>query len=395
MKVAAAAIVDSRNLFHQAGDAIGARVRPTVPGVKAALAEYGFDVRQVHIGLALARPADQAVLARQHAENEAYRGQVELDGGDVLLGELHRKDGGQVEEKMVDGACCVRITRYVDEIRSGSSQVDAVVVLSKDIDLTPAVDYAVEMKVPITVAALDVVQHRKHPFALLGPRAYHLITGGDPSLTGHEYRELVVCALADGKALTWTVRGPRDRPRLQHQCGIIGVAASGVTLPGPGQEVLLHPVDVTWDDRVLGSFPLLVCGPQPASTRAWSSAVVRRRTAPMSIEVELKTGAKKRKHFPLGGVVPGDKVAVQHETGRVIGRLVDGAPDRTFDPDRPRPVRIISALPRGGALAVDDQGRRGLLNTDQKLIAGQHVPALLIDSNQRGLVWSAIGSPLP
>ena len=80
MTVCAAAIVDSRNIFHQAGDATGERRRPTVAGVQTALARYGFDVSAVHVGLALARPSDQPSLARQHADNEAYRQQIVAAG---------------------------------------------------------------------------------------------------------------------------------------------------------------------------------------------------------------------------------------------------------------------------------------------------------------------------
>lgn len=86
--VRAAAIVDSRNIFHQAGDATGIRARPTVAGVRAALARYGFDVAAVHVGLALARPGDQRDLAQQHADNETYRQQIETAGGAVLLEHL-------------------------------------------------------------------------------------------------------------------------------------------------------------------------------------------------------------------------------------------------------------------------------------------------------------------
>lgn len=114
----------------------------------------------------------------------------------------------------------------------------------------------------------------------------------------------------------------------------------------------------------------------------------------MSVEVELADGSRRREQFALGGVVPGDKVLQHRASGRLIGRVVAGAPPRSFDPDRPRPVRIISALPRGGALAVDEAGRRGLLTTDQKLLAGQRVPVTQVDVKPRGPVWSALGTPL-
>lgn len=389
-----AAIVDSRNIFHQAGDATGVRARPTVPGVRAAPAHYGFDVLAVHVGLALARPRDRQDLARYHAANDTYRGQILSAGGDVLLGELHRKPSGVVEEKMVDCSCCVRITRYVDEIANKRTPIEAIVVLSKDIDLRPAVDYAVEVQVPIIVAAHDVVQHRGHPFVLLGPHAYAELTERSTLVSGHELRELLVCALYDGKPIPWTVGGSRQLPTLSHTSGIMAVPGPGVSLPSQGAMVSLCPTDTIWVERILGSFPLLVCGPAPNRSRAWLTATVRRRTAPMTLEVEYPNGDLRRMPFPMGGVVPGETVLVHAATGRVLGRLLNGQA-RTFDPDVPQPLRVVSSLPRGGAIVADSTGTRGLLTTDQAVKAGERIPAVQIDLHPRGPVWAAIGTPLP
>jgi hypothetical protein len=393
MTALAAAIVDSRNIFHQAGDATGIRARPTVVGVRRALAPYGFDVTAVHVGLALARASDQQVLAQYHADNEAYRVQVEATGGDVLLGELHRKPTGVVEEKMVDCACCVRITRYVDQIAQNRTDIEAIVVLSKDIDLRPAVDYAIEMNVPIVVAAHDVVQHRGHPFALLGPHSYAEITEVPPSANGHEMRELLACALHDRSPVLWTVGGTRSLPILVHSSGLLALPGPGVTLPAPGDDVSLYPVDATWDDRVLGSFPLLVCSTAPTPIRCWSAATVRRRTAPMTLEIEHANGRLQRAQFPLGGVTPGETVLVHVATDRILGRLLTDH-HRCFNPDEPQVLRVVSPLPKGGAIATDTAGNRGLLTTTQTLSPGQRIPGMQIDLKPRGPVWAAIGTPL-
>lgn len=391
----AAAIVDSRNMYHQAGDAIGRRGCPTVPGVRAALARYGFDVAAVHVGLALARPSDRDELAKDHAKNEAYRQSVVAAGGDVLLGELHRKSAGKVEEKMVDSACCVRIARYVEEIAYRPAHIESIVVLSKDIDLAPAVDYAVEMQVPIVVGALDVVQHRSHPYVLLGPYTYAEMTEAPDMSTGHELRELLVCALHDGGALEWTVGGPSSQPRLTHKCGLQAVPAPGTKLPSRGSKVSLHPVGVMWDDNLHRSFPLLVCADKPQSSVSWRAATVIRRTAPMSILIQFKDDQSfERAQFPLGGVVPGETVLVDAGSGRVLGRL--GQCSRKFDPDKPQVVRVVAPLPNGGALAADESGLRGVLTTRQKLASGQRVPTVQIDlRGGRKPVWAAIGTALP
>lgn len=391
MTVVAAAIVDSRNLYHQSGDAVGLRARPSVTGVREALRHYGLDAAAVHVGLALARPRDRQVLAQQHATNETYRQRVLSEGGDVLLGELHSKASGSVEEKMVDSACCVRITRYVDEIAAGTSAVEAIAVLSKDIDLTPAVDYAVAMNVPITVAALDVVQHRGHPYALLGPTAYASMAGAAELATGHEYRELLVCALHDSKPLAWTVRGTSNAPWLQHASGIRGMVAPGVPVPPVGHTVQLLPIDVTWEERLLGSFPLLLCSRSRPAAPTWVAATVRRRTAPLSVEFDRRDGPRGRAQYAMGGLVPGEVVLVHAASGRVLGRLLTDI-DRKFDPDRPQLVRVVTSLPRGGGVVVDDAGQRGLLNTQQRLKAGHRIPAIQVDLKAKGPVWAAIGT---
>lgn len=391
MSVVAAAIVDSRNMFHQAGEAIGVRRCPTVPGVRGALGRYGLQVAAVHVGLALARPSDVQVLARQHADNDAYRQQVLADGGDVLQGELHRKPSGSVEEKMVDSACCVRITRYVDEIVYKRTNVQTIVVLSKDIDLQPAVEYAASMNVPIVVAALDVVQHRPYPYLLLGPSAFAEMTQSPLGPTGHEMRDLCAQALQDGKPLQWVVRGLASDPVLVHGSGLRGKPVPGTSLPRAGQSVSLYPVDLDW---VRGSAPLLICSATKPQGGVWDSVTVRRRRAPMNIEVTLDGGGRARAHYPLGGVAPGDRVLIHQASGRAIGRDPAAGQTRSFDPDTPVVVRVVSSLPNGGALAADASRRRGILNTSQKLSPGQRVPAVQVDVNRRGPVWAAIGTPL-
>ncbi|MBN6036030.1 hypothetical protein [Amycolatopsis sp. 195334CR] len=391
-----AVVVDSRNVYHQSGDAIGLRALPTVPGIRAALVPYGFDVAAVHVGLALARPRDRVSLARFHADNDAYRKSVITDGGDPLLGELHVKAAGRPEEKMVDCACCVRITRYVEEIAAGKSAVEGIVVLSKDIDLTPAVNYAMERKVPITVAAVDVVQHRGHPYALLSPAAYATMSGDARLTTGHEYRQLLACALFDGKAVNWTVGGSRSHPRLEHHSGIVGIPESSTALPGRGQVASLYPVDIAWEERVLGSFPALICGNAPQTQPTWSTAIVVKRSGPLAIEIDHGGGAHKRVPFMLGGVRPGDTVVVHRGADgvdRVVGQLLKG--NATFDPDVVEPLRVTSPLPRGGALVAAGSGVRGLLTTNQSLVAGQRVPGIQVDLKPKGPVWAAVGTPLP
>lgn len=392
MTVKAAVIVDSRNVFHQTGDAIGTRVRPTVSGVVAAFRRYDVDVQAVHVGLAVARLADRQVLASYHATNEAYRQQVLSDGGFVLSGELHRKSDGSVQEKMVDGACNVRIARYVDEIAWGRSPIESIIVLSQDIDLKPATDYAVEVGVPVWVAALDVVHHRSHPYLLLGPHSYSEIAGLTVGASGFELRDLLVVALMDGKPLSWTVTGNARAPVLIHQCGLAAVPARGVAMPGIGAQVNLHPVDIEWRPNILGSFPLLVCSDKAPTTPTWRTATVVRRAGPLTLEISDGNTAS-RAGFPLGGVIPGDTVLVHTASQKILGRVQ--GPPHSFDPNLPRAIRVRSNLPKGGALGIDPvSGKSGLLITQQQLATGQSVPAVQVGLTAKGPVWTAVGTPL-
>lgn len=394
MSILAAAVVDSRNAYHQMGDVCGLRLRPTVAGVKAAMSRYGLNLSMVHVGLAVARKTDETALAVQHAENNSYRAAImSAPGGDVLLGELHRKKSGKVEEKMVDGACNVRIARYVDEIRYGRTNVTRVIVFSKDIDLKPGCDYAMSEGVPITVAAVDVVQHRQHPYLLLGPHAWSEMAGDSRLKSGHELRELLVCGLYDGRPLQWTVDRSHRKPQLVHSTGLRAVPAPGMPTMAHDSVVSLYPIDVTWDEEILGSFPLLVCNRSPAPSPSWELCKVLRRTAPLTIAVETATGRCIRAPFPMGGVVTGETVLLHMATERVLGRLA-GGPPRTFDPDTPTVARILTALPTGGALAASSAGQRGLVATRQVVATGDLLPVVQIGENHRGPVWAAIGSPI-
>jgi hypothetical protein len=355
------------------------------------MARYGFDVREIHVGLAVARSRDRQALARQHALNDAYRQQVLADGGKVLLGELHQKSSGPVQEKMVDSACCVRITRYVDEIAHGRSRVEAILVLSKDIDLQPAIDYAVESRVPIFVVAQDVVQHRPHPYLLVGPSAYAEITSSSRGPSGHELREELATMLFTGGPSVWTVKKAGASFLLEHASGLRGRMATGVPYPNSRGTVTLHPVDVEFS---AGAFPRLVCDHRPSRRPMWSTAVVLGRAAPMGLKVKVAGGAVQRPHYPQGGVVPGDTVLLHTATGRVLGRIAQLCASRQFDPDAVSIVRVISALPRGGALVADGSGRRGLLNTDQKVGPGQRLAVAQIGLTRKGPVWVATSSPL-
>ena len=122
------------------------------------------------------------------------------------------------------------------------------------------------MQVPVIVAAEDVVQHRGNPFLLLSPFAYAEITGSPVLASGHEVRDRLVQALIDGQPIPWTVTRVRSRLVLTHASGLTAVLEPGRQRPSPSEtESSLYPADVTWDQKVLGTFPAPRLPGRPAS----------------------------------------------------------------------------------------------------------------------------------
>lgn len=272
----AVAIVDARNLFHQSESVLGFGVYPSVDGVIRGLELYGFDVREVHVGVALARDQDREALSYSHAINAAYVEQVESHPqGRVLRGELHLKDSG-AEEKMVDVACAVDICRSVTRIQGGGSPYQSIVVLSQDIDLKPAYEYAAELDVSVHIAACSTVQRRAEPYllltevplALMCRESLALDSELDMSVVGHELRARLAHLLHDqsGQEHSWrSIRRERRRGGvlLQHESGVLGVAEEG-TIGGftRGKTVRLYADGV---DFGIGDsqFPIARCVPAP------------------------------------------------------------------------------------------------------------------------------------
>jgi hypothetical protein len=101
----------------------------------------------------------------------------------------------------------------------------------------------------------------------MGPHTYTEMTGESGTGKGYGLRERLVRALYDQQPMSWKVKGTSDRPLLRRSSGLVAVPACEVTLGAPGTSQFLYPVDVTWDVRVLGAFPLLVCDGTPPQAR--------------------------------------------------------------------------------------------------------------------------------
>lgn len=317
-------VVDSRNIFHQTDAATGFRLRPQVPGVVEAMKDYGFDALEVHVGLALPRAQDRADLPVAAAENGKYMTEVEAaDRGSVLLGELHRKDGRRgsvkVEEKQVDVACAVDICRHAALISKHDSKFKAIIVLSQDTDMTPALRYADEVGVPLVLAAHERVEYRGFSYMLLTERAFRAMGQIKEPLAGHALRSKVAAAVS-GPDLwcDWKVEGwdpSRERVIVAAADGLRGVTKTDhVGDCREGDLVRLRVAGVDWGRR-RNDFPLLTCTAKRPSSghdhRAdFQTSVVRRRRAVTEVELETPVGGKKRLTYPPGGFVSRSEVLV-------------------------------------------------------------------------------------
>ena len=136
--ISAHVIVDWRNLHGQldANGFINATLNPT--GLEAVLRGFGFEPVMVTVGVGVDYTAHpNNALGRMHRENLTIATTAKTAGWHVLEGHLrHRLDGVQgAEEKQVDVLCALTIA---DVAHTRPIDAQAVIIVSRDIDLTPA-----------------------------------------------------------------------------------------------------------------------------------------------------------------------------------------------------------------------------------------------------------------
>jgi len=406
-------VVDSRNIYHQTESATGFRELPCVDGVVDAMKDFGFDALEVHIGLALPRSQDAKRLAAAGQMNRAFKKKIEeASRGRVLLGELHAKqrDGGRYvgEEKQVDVACAVDICRHATLIAQHDSPFKAIVVLSQDTDLTPALRYAEEIHVPAVVAAHERVERRGFPYILLTERSFRKIARVHEPLVGHALRSAAAMA-AFGPEMwcDWEVIGwdpTRERVLLVNADGLRGVIKRQLLdekgASKPGAMISLRVTGLNYGPR-RNSFPLVACttkGVHPSFDHR-QDLVVRTVAARRAVgEVELATPvySKSKLDYPLGGVVPGCEVVIDcREPNRpiLVGPLslpVDRAVVQAA-PIIVEPFKRASSTTTAASCA---SGRVLLAHSSAESPAiGRRYAAVVIDEKSR--VGKLISGPLP
>ena len=354
-------------MWGQARDIFGVGRRVEVQGVIAGLKTYGFEVLHVHAGIATvssqSRPSD--LHQRMLDQNAKYAEAIEKHAcGSVLHGRLAERDG-VLEEKLVDVLCAIKIADEVLRIREGSSKAQAIVVLSEDMDLIPAYNFAREYDVRIFAASNATIDTRPdNDWLLLSESPLSSIFGNIPGrYKGARLRNFLAQQIASGNNLemTFEVVGKNaDCVFLKHNSGI---QAHWNSPPrgkyNRGDKCELSVTGVLSETR--GSdFPKLLVGPKGSRlspSMATCEAEVLNWRSPGRLEVELASGEKKVINAPLGCALPGMHVLliaepnVTPQTYRLIGATtpqpsVPGWPDLRH----PVLVRVLGRASRPGEL---------------------------------------------
>jgi hypothetical protein len=316
---ACAVIVDSRNVRGQSRKVFGHGRQVSVGGIRRALTLYGFEVVEVYVGLAT-RTSAASPSTRLKANLEAnrkYREQLERAGAVVLNGNLVER-GGNLEEKQVDVLCALRVADVADRIREGTSRARCIVVLSEDMDLMPAYEFAERRGVKAYAAAYDTVHQRpdQREWILLSQEALRHICDPPGRRYGSALRDSLAAIVTSDAHVSaqWKVVAPRmddGQALLSSNTGAQGLWRPARTL-AKGERVSLYVTGVQMDP-VAGRFPYLqLSDRQPTGSLAGVDVgEVLYWTGPTQVKVRFATsGEEAALRASPGTLLPGQEVAV-------------------------------------------------------------------------------------
>jgi hypothetical protein len=369
--IPAAVVVDSRNVRGQAQDLFGYGREVTVQGVADLVACYGFDVHEVYVGIATQGNARKPSpwLADALQRNADYAAKIASDPkGHVLEGRLVERNtahGVTGEEKLVDVLCAIQIARLATEISTGKRS-GVIVVMSEDMDLIPAYEFASDLNVKLYVAANSTVDTRQHEDWLLIPegsmaKAVGRVPGREK---GSRLRREIASAMSAAQPRVMNFRAGGYNPKstevyLQHNSGATAVwrqAPAGyqhkknasMSLEVTNLDFARSPFP-TYDLRTPGTSGVWPCPDIVVGyVQAWRS--------PTRVVVQLSGGITKTLDASPGYLLPGMEVVV-HRSGagaQEAWRLVGSPENRPSspgwsDPTCPVVVRVITSASSPGA----------------------------------------------
>lgn len=345
----AVAVVDSRNAVGQVEEVLGVRRYPDVAGLKAGLALYGFNVSKVVAVVATRSSGTHSERLKRALDlNVEYATRIRAAGGLVLDGYL-RDSYGKMEEKQVDVLCARAIADEAYAANTGSSSAEAIVVVSKDNDLSPMFDFAAELGIRTFAAAPSAVDNRSpYDWLLLSEMAIRLMTTAS-GLIGHAARDEVAAYAFErwNRSYKWKIVGSIRRNSVEkikviHASGLYGVvdrAEFPSGLPARGGIVELYPIGVDLGERGR-EFPLLDLSLRPAQVVNANLMVASVTGRPNATQVWVKiseSGASHKIAAPVDNLHIGRKVLVRQDQAEV--RLVGG-----LEPCSPPPSGISSSM---------------------------------------------------
>ena len=316
-----AVIVDSRNVRGQARKMFGWARNPTVAGVRSAMAEYGLDAVDIRVGVATrssaARPSQR--LADSLKTNRAYRDELTAAGAQVLEGYLVERGSTGIEEKQVDVLCAVSVCELADGIFSGKHPAKCIVLLSEDMDLMPAYDFARSRSVLTYAAAYDTIYRRdnQRDWLILTESAMSRLVEPRSRSVGSAVRAKIagIVTATQHTPIRWAVNSPAGGGKYLMRCTL---GAPGLWAPGRkvrvGEKFDLFTHGLTIHPDEGGRFPHLVLDerqPTEGPLLDVVEATVNYWQAPTSVKVSHATGMASLRATP-GTMLPGQKVAVLH-----------------------------------------------------------------------------------
>lgn len=318
-------VVDSRNMRGAANRMFGWPQNVSVEGVRDAMRLYGLEAVSVHVGVATRSIGSSPSRQLKHAleRNGEYRDQLVADGAEVLEGVLVERQS-RMEEKQVDVLCAVRVCDLADRILTKTHSAKLIVVLSEDMDLMPAYDFAKMRGVTAYAAANDSVHLRKQQkdWLLLDEAALRGLVAPAGRFTGSGLRaELAQMALSTDAPTSrrWTMYGDHGGgSRSYRMRGNIG--AAGVWVPGRPlqyrEKADLFAVGLAVDSEEGDRFPHLLLSedvPQPGPMPGVERARVEWWQTPTTVKVSVGETQATVRATP-GSVLPGQEVAVLTST---------------------------------------------------------------------------------
>lgn len=372
---ACAVVVDSRNLRGQSRKLFGQGRQTTTSGIVSALAQYGLDAISISVGLATRTPASAVSdrLAEARKKNLMFAEDLRSSGATVLEGNLVER-GGRMEEKQVDVLCALAVADYADKIIKGAISATCIVVLSEDMDLMPAYDFAHERGVPVYAAAIDTVHKRpqQREWLLLTEPALGAMCEPSGRKVGSQLRASIAQMAANigaGDArppLRWSTVAPTmddGRALLQSNLGAFGIWERPRRLR-PREKVDLYPSGIEIDPHG-GLFPFVTLQATPPTSAPDNllRGSVLFWVSPATAKIRFANGSQGDTSLtaPAGELLPGQEVlAMKGSTGRNDGVYYVGPltnPPLTPEwpaPDR-RAIAIVTAMPTEGRIWANAQ----------------------------------------